>query len=210
MPIFDNFPYTNFHELNLDWIIKMLRQYADTLEYVQTFDVSGEVSKKLEQMLADGELTNLLGNFPARLTAVENVNTQQAGAIQTLQENSLSEHIFRSGTVNVSPTAPEPVEIANLEIVRQGWYIIDTYSNLSSEAHAGYDFSMYVSLWRNGARERYRACRGYDMRGGGGVNSTLIQWCEPGDVIRLAALQTYTAAVDIYGQIEVIRIPVHY
>lgn len=210
MPIFDNFPYTNFHELNLDWIIKMLRQYADTLEYVKTFDVSGEVSKKLEQMLADGELTNLLGNFPARLTAVENVNTQQAGAIQTLQENSLSEHIFRSGTVNVSPTASEPVEIANLEIVRQGWYIIDTYSELSIEAHAGYDFSMYISLWRNGARERYRACRGYDMRGGGGINCTLIQWCEPGDVIRLAATQAYTAAVDIYGQIDVARLPVHY
>ena len=210
MPIFDNFPYTNFHELNLDWIIKMLRQYADTLEYVQTFDVSGEVSKKLEQMLEDGELTNLLGNFPPRLTAVENVNTQQAGAIQTLQENSLSEHIFRSGTVNVSPSASEPVELVNLEIVRAGWYIIDTYMDLATEAHSGYDFSMYISLWRNGARERYRACRGYDMRGGGGVNSTLIQYCEVGDVIRLASLQTYTGALDVYGQIDVARLPVHY
>ena len=31
MGIFDNFPYTNFHELNLDWILKMLQQIDKTM-----------------------------------------------------------------------------------------------------------------------------------------------------------------------------------
>lgn len=29
MALYDNFPYTNFHELNLDWIVKTVKQIAD-------------------------------------------------------------------------------------------------------------------------------------------------------------------------------------
>ena len=32
MGLFDNFPYTNFHELNLDWILKILKEIQSTLE----------------------------------------------------------------------------------------------------------------------------------------------------------------------------------
>ena len=31
MGLFDNFPYTNFHELNLDWILKALKQIEDLM-----------------------------------------------------------------------------------------------------------------------------------------------------------------------------------
>ena len=32
MGLFDNFPYTNFHELNLDWILKILKEIQTTIE----------------------------------------------------------------------------------------------------------------------------------------------------------------------------------
>lgn len=32
MGLFDNFPYTNFHELNLDWILRMLKQIDTTMD----------------------------------------------------------------------------------------------------------------------------------------------------------------------------------
>lgn len=32
MGLFDHFPYTNFHELNLDWILRMLREIDTTME----------------------------------------------------------------------------------------------------------------------------------------------------------------------------------
>ena len=32
MPLFDEFPYTNFHELNLDWIIKSVKQQKDSID----------------------------------------------------------------------------------------------------------------------------------------------------------------------------------
>lgn len=36
MALFDNFPYTNFHNLNLDWIIKVLKNAVSELEEIQT------------------------------------------------------------------------------------------------------------------------------------------------------------------------------
>lgn len=36
MGLFENFPYTNFHNLNLDWIIKVLKNAVAELEEIQT------------------------------------------------------------------------------------------------------------------------------------------------------------------------------
>lgn len=36
MGLFENFPYTNFHNLNLDWIIKVLKNAVSELEEIQT------------------------------------------------------------------------------------------------------------------------------------------------------------------------------
>lgn len=36
MSLFENFPYTNFHNLNLDWIIKVLKNAVSELEDIQT------------------------------------------------------------------------------------------------------------------------------------------------------------------------------
>lgn len=36
MGLFENFPYTNFHNLNLDWIIKVLKNAVTELEEIQT------------------------------------------------------------------------------------------------------------------------------------------------------------------------------
>ena len=38
MPVFEEFPYTNFHELNLDWIISELKKIREG-----TIDTSGLV-----------------------------------------------------------------------------------------------------------------------------------------------------------------------
>ena len=38
MSLFENFPYTNLHELNLDWLIENLKQMQD----VQVLSVNGQ------------------------------------------------------------------------------------------------------------------------------------------------------------------------
>ena len=31
----ENFPYTNFHELNMDWIIKIAKDFLDQYTHIQ-------------------------------------------------------------------------------------------------------------------------------------------------------------------------------
>ena len=75
MAIFNEFPYTNFHELNLDWIIEEVRRIAqewdetkkpleDLMQYVRDFldnlDLSDEVAAKLDEMAQDGTLADII------------------------------------------------------------------------------------------------------------------------------------------------------
>lgn len=77
MAIFNEFPYTNFHELNLDWIIGEVRRIAqewdetkkpleDLMQYVRDFldnlDVSEEISDKLDEMAQDGTLADIIND----------------------------------------------------------------------------------------------------------------------------------------------------
>ena len=71
MGIFQQFPYTNFHEMNLDQIIKIMREmqdeWAETQQewsdmqafitnYFDTLDLDEETEKALRRLLADGSL----------------------------------------------------------------------------------------------------------------------------------------------------------
>ena len=85
MGIFQQFPYTNFHELNLDGMIKILREMQDEWAatktewenveaYIQNYfnnlDVSQEINDKLNKMAADGSLALLLE--PTATTVINN------------------------------------------------------------------------------------------------------------------------------------------
>lgn len=198
MAIFDTFPYTNFHELNLDWIIKMLRQYADTLEYVQTFDVTGEVSAKLEEMLADGELTNLLGDFPARLTAAENsiddlvAKTTWNGSAQSIAdvtcppevETNLIDHVVTSG--------------------QAGRLLVLAYGAPQQSHDAIYNLTL--SAWRNGEAYAIRTVRENQYSGGGVINYQVLD-TQAGDHIYLRVTQRYAdASVPFRGYLNTIKL----
>lgn len=75
MGIFQQFPYSNFHEMNLDQIIKIMREMQDEWEatkavwasykdfidnYFANLDVSDEVLAVLRTMAADGTLNQII------------------------------------------------------------------------------------------------------------------------------------------------------
>lgn len=75
MGIFQQFPYTNFHEMNLDQIIKIMREMQDEWEatktewasykdfidnYFENLDLDAEVLKALRVMAADGSLNAVM------------------------------------------------------------------------------------------------------------------------------------------------------
>lgn len=72
---FENFPYTDFHELNLDWIIKIvkeckaisgetavgleeLKKYVN--QYFDDLNVQQQINNKLDAMAADGTLAEII------------------------------------------------------------------------------------------------------------------------------------------------------
>ena len=86
MALFENFPYTNFHEMNTDWLINTVKKLADDWaqyhadweawkndtqaafddlqayveNYFANLDVSQEISDKLDEMAQDGTLRALI------------------------------------------------------------------------------------------------------------------------------------------------------
>lgn len=84
MGIFRQFPYTNFHEFNLDEIIKIMRQMQDEWEatktewssykeyidnYFENLDVSEEVLRAMRIFIADGTLSTMIDPVIANETA---------------------------------------------------------------------------------------------------------------------------------------------
>lgn len=78
---FEQFPYTNFHELNLDWIVSEIKRltiefakldgdFKDLKEYVEDYFASTDfaqlVNDKLDEMLADGSLASLFASYTFR------------------------------------------------------------------------------------------------------------------------------------------------
>lgn len=74
---YQNFPYTNFHEANQDYILKKFKQVLDewditshtweeTKEYIMNFfknlDLTEEVNNKIQEMLDDGTIAEMLGD----------------------------------------------------------------------------------------------------------------------------------------------------
>lgn len=82
---FEQFPYSNFHDLNLDWIIREVKKAIDgfkalsdktddfettlnnALEYINNYfknlDVQEEINNKLEEMKKNGELADIIAAF---------------------------------------------------------------------------------------------------------------------------------------------------
>lgn len=44
MALFENFPYTNIHELNLDWIVKIAKDFLEQYTHIQQLITDGETS----------------------------------------------------------------------------------------------------------------------------------------------------------------------
>lgn len=85
MAVFENFPYTDVHQLNLDWIISKVREYltkVDALEidfntlknyvvsYFDNLDIQEEVNNKLDEMASSGQLAEIIAQYLDTLTLI--------------------------------------------------------------------------------------------------------------------------------------------
>lgn len=85
MGLYEHWPYTNFHELNLDWLVEeirkwaadykqihdetegMLAQIAELKRYVDSYfddlDIQTEINNKIDEMVADGTFERIVGDY---------------------------------------------------------------------------------------------------------------------------------------------------
>ena len=96
----EGFPYTNFHDLNMDWIIKIAKDFLDQYTHIQQVIADGETS--LQQLTDSGleALQNKKDELEALLdewynTHSEDIALQLASALQDLNTwyNTHSEDI---------------------------------------------------------------------------------------------------------------------
>lgn len=69
MSFINQYPYSDFHNLNLDWILNTIKEntdYVKTIEdLVENFNISGRVAAELTNMYNDGRLQTLVDNAVA-------------------------------------------------------------------------------------------------------------------------------------------------
>lgn len=126
MSVFNEFPYTNLHELNLDWILKKMKElvtewlsYNENWEkwkndtdkafkdledfvtnYFDNLDVQEEINVKLDDMVDDGTLERVISHLViGRIIYItnENKNLLFNNDIKTLTRFVLTEDIILDG-----------------------------------------------------------------------------------------------------------------
>lgn len=116
MAIFRKFPYTNYHDLNLDWIIEQVKLYiakCDILEldfkelkeYVDSLDIQEAVDNKLDEMADDGTLAAIIAQYLATqgLIAFDTVADLKAAAnlVANVDVVVLGDLLYNDGKLNL-------------------------------------------------------------------------------------------------------------
>lgn len=112
MGLFNYFPYTNFHELNLQWIVETCKaaEKASTeasltaeqiLQYFQNLDVSDEVAEAVQRLYNDGVLTDI-------------INAYIGGTVQNYGELSAEITILKNRVAALLEDSPSEGEVVDI------------------------------------------------------------------------------------------------
>lgn len=122
--MFDNFPYTNFHELNLDWIIKIAKDFLDQYTSIQDTITTG-----LEDLDAKAvELQNLLDDWYNTHSAdIANQLSEALADISTTLTSaiaSFNESADAKGAAVIASIPDDYTTLSNLVTTINKWGII--------------------------------------------------------------------------------------
>ena len=71
-PFGNGYPYVNFHELNMDWVIKVVKDFLEQYNHIQEIITSGEEELTNTAVELTGELTTTAGELSGDLTTKAN------------------------------------------------------------------------------------------------------------------------------------------
>ena len=68
MGVFEHFPYANFHEINIDWLLKLMRELDGDMDRLKDemakigVTITDTIAAKLEKMLQDGDFAAIIND----------------------------------------------------------------------------------------------------------------------------------------------------
>ena len=166
MAIYDAFPYTNVHELNLGFILKVVQEYTkkvDTLEidfadlkkfvldYFDSTDFAQLVNDKIDELVADGDFTTLFATYTTRI-----YNTVADMIADTLLVDGSNAQVLGHAAVNDGGAAryqiTDTVPSGYYETLTNGLYaelILDDVMNIEVFGGKGDDTTDNTSALEN-------------------------------------------------------------
>ena len=147
--MFENFPYTNFHELNLDWIIKISKDFLDQYTHIQEIITTGESS--LTEIISNGE-ESLSTTINTGIESLEEKATQLEGLLnqwyQTHSEDIAQE--LATAIADIRSTLASSINQFHNDSSLYVQQLIDTipedYSALAAAVEA-IDIKSFVNLY---------------------------------------------------------------
>ena len=138
----ENFPYSNFHDLNMDWIIKIAKDFLDQYTHIQEIISNAEQSlqeltdEELEQIQSKAnELETLLQQWYD--THSQEIAEQLASALSELSENvNNSIQAFQVAANQKADEAIQSIPSDYTELYNEVLHLQNILENLSFE---GYD-----------------------------------------------------------------------
>ena len=152
----ENFPYSNFHDLNMDWIIKIAKDFLDQYTHIQEtiengLDALDEKAETLQNLLQDWYYTHS-----------EDIATQLADALEELNTwyNEHQDFLDNYVTQNIN-YFNQQAEAKGQEVIAS---IPEDYSSLvrmvdANSAQMNHPFSIHGTL--NDMRNTYTSVQGY-------------------------------------------------
>ena len=93
--MFHEYPYTNFHELNADWLIKQVKETQTKLEHVNE-NIKNETEKQVTELFESGafdtKIDELIGGVNKRLESVNYLDTLKNKKVLIIGDSNSDEN----------------------------------------------------------------------------------------------------------------------
>lgn len=141
----NNYPYTNFHELNIDWIIKVLQEYKTFLEGEQSElqEIRGLIASNLSLI---GENQTAINGLDTRITTNATRIDELQTALDDLGQGNLPQTLIDNILTYVRNNLPEiltPYDIAldDLKYQKMNAGLDNPFNTSDTEAYISNSFN---------------------------------------------------------------------